>query len=84
MPYVNAQEEPIILSNASHQENRVMASILNNLKQNFQVAHDQNKLQEFMREYMVGILDINQKAGILPEVEDENVGEFEVGRFQVD
>lgn len=71
-----------ILTTASPQENRIINSILDNLKENFSVAHDQNKLQEFMREYMVGIIAINQRAGILPDVEFES--EFEGNCFQVD
>lgn len=71
MSKINVPED-FILPLASLQENRIAISIVENLKQNFSIAHDQNKLQEFMREYMVGIISINQKAEILPDVKFES------------
>lgn len=67
--HINAET---IIPSASDQENRVMVSILDNLKQNFKVAHDQGKLHEFLQEYALGILIINQRVGILPDVKFES------------
>ena len=61
-----------ILPGVSEQENRVMVSILDNLRENFEVAQSQGKLREFMQEYAVGILSINQRAGLLPDVKFES------------
>lgn len=72
----------IILPCASERENRVMVSILDNLKQNFEVAQGQGKLREFLQEYSVAILSINQRVGILHSVEFED--DFVVGEFNCD
>ncbi|MBT3982937.1 MAG: hypothetical protein HOD90_10240 [Nitrospina sp.] len=61
-----------ILPSASEQENRVMVSILNNLIQNFEVAQSHGKLHEFLQEYAIGIISINQKVGLLPDVKFES------------
>jgi hypothetical protein len=81
MAVLNIKPETI-LSDASEQENLVMVSILDNLKQNFEVAKEQGRLREFLQEYSLGLLIINQKIGILPAMELEN--EFGVNCFQVD
>ena len=67
--HINAET---ILPDASEQENRVLVSILDNLKHNFEVAQSQGKLREFLQEYTVGILTINQRAGLLPDVKFES------------
>lgn len=72
----------IILPSASERENRVMVSILENLKSSFQVAQDQGKLREFLQECALGILTINQRAGLLHSVESEK--DYVAGEFNCD
>ena len=49
-----------------------MLNIISRLKENFEVAQSQGKLHEFLREYAVGILSINQRVGLLPDVKFES------------